>query len=193
MAHRSLVELRSPSANCSSQSPGDSVIRSQSRCAAALARSAQPAYRSRRSPCHRPRSVLPRMSRAAIDTHPVAQGRYTLYPTDYATATSIGSDGRGMTHARSDTAGDARELVTPTLQEMVDRLDPGTRLIVSYHFVVRRAGPLGQCQRRQGDSPRPGAAGRGGLRCRPPDRAAGCCRRRIGAQLLAGARRPDGP
>jgi geranylgeranyl diphosphate synthase type I len=39
-----------------------------------------------------------------------------------------------MTLATSDTIGHARELVTPTLQEMVNRLDPDTRLVCSYHF-----------------------------------------------------------
>ncbi|MBO0884299.1 MAG: polyprenyl synthetase family protein, partial [Mycobacterium sp.] len=39
-----------------------------------------------------------------------------------------------MTLVTSDTVGHARELVTPTLQEMVNRLDPGTRLVCSYHF-----------------------------------------------------------
>jgi geranylgeranyl diphosphate synthase type I len=34
----------------------------------------------------------------------------------------------------SDIVGHARELVTPTLQAMVDRLDPGSRLRVSYHI-----------------------------------------------------------
>jgi geranylgeranyl diphosphate synthase type I len=39
-----------------------------------------------------------------------------------------------MTLVRPDTVGHARELVTPMLQEMVDRLEPGIRLVVSYHF-----------------------------------------------------------
>jgi geranylgeranyl diphosphate synthase type I len=39
-----------------------------------------------------------------------------------------------MTLVTSDTVGRARELVTPTLQEMVGRLDPDSRLIVCYHF-----------------------------------------------------------
>jgi geranylgeranyl diphosphate synthase, type I len=39
-----------------------------------------------------------------------------------------------MTLVTSDTVGHARELVTPSLQAMVDRLDPDSRLLVSYHF-----------------------------------------------------------
>lgn len=39
-----------------------------------------------------------------------------------------------MTLVTSDTVRHAREFVTSTLHEMVDRLDPGTRLLVSYHF-----------------------------------------------------------
>jgi geranylgeranyl diphosphate synthase, type I len=39
-----------------------------------------------------------------------------------------------MTLVASDTVGHARELVTPTLQEMVSRLDSGSRLFVAYHF-----------------------------------------------------------
>jgi geranylgeranyl diphosphate synthase, type I len=39
-----------------------------------------------------------------------------------------------MALVASDTFEWARELVTPTLQAMVDRLDASTRLVVSYHF-----------------------------------------------------------
>lgn len=39
-----------------------------------------------------------------------------------------------MTVVTSNTLGRARELITPTLREMVDRLDPGIRLVVCYHF-----------------------------------------------------------
>jgi geranylgeranyl diphosphate synthase, type I len=39
-----------------------------------------------------------------------------------------------MTLATSDAIGSARELVTPVLQEMVNRLDCVTRVVVSYHF-----------------------------------------------------------
>jgi geranylgeranyl diphosphate synthase type I len=39
-----------------------------------------------------------------------------------------------MTLVTRDIGRHARELVTPTLQEMVERLDPSSRLLVSYHF-----------------------------------------------------------
>jgi geranylgeranyl diphosphate synthase type I len=39
-----------------------------------------------------------------------------------------------MTLVVPDTVGHVRELITPALQEMVDRLDAGSRLMVSYHF-----------------------------------------------------------
>jgi geranylgeranyl diphosphate synthase, type I len=39
-----------------------------------------------------------------------------------------------MTLVTSDIVSHARELVTPTLQETVDRLEPETRLLVAYHF-----------------------------------------------------------
>jgi geranylgeranyl diphosphate synthase, type I len=39
-----------------------------------------------------------------------------------------------MPLVRPDTVGHARELITPTLREMVDRLDPSIRQVVSYHF-----------------------------------------------------------
>jgi geranylgeranyl diphosphate synthase, type I len=39
-----------------------------------------------------------------------------------------------MTLVTADTVKHAREFVMPTLQEMVNRLDPDTRLVCSYHF-----------------------------------------------------------
>jgi geranylgeranyl diphosphate synthase type I len=39
-----------------------------------------------------------------------------------------------MTLVTRDIAGHAGELVTPILREMVERLDPGSQLLVSYHF-----------------------------------------------------------
>lgn len=39
-----------------------------------------------------------------------------------------------MILVRPDVVGHAGELVTPALRRMVDRLDPGIRLVVSYHF-----------------------------------------------------------
>jgi geranylgeranyl diphosphate synthase, type I len=48
----------------------------------------------------------------------------TLVASDVAVASSIATD----------TIEHARELVTPLLKEMVNRLDPDNRLVVSYHF-----------------------------------------------------------
>jgi hypothetical protein len=62
-----------------------------------------------------------------------------------------------MTVVAPDTLGQARELITPTLRQMVDRLDPAIGLVVSYHlgWCDEQGQPMTNCG---GKAIRPGLA-----------------------------------